>query len=391
MRLAPYIVFIVFSLLFLGACKKNKIAPTESFIKIYDDLNGSNQYTPLSIVETADGGYLILSAHKGWQVFILKIDELGEFQWKIELPEKYVNATPNIVQHNNKNYVICMDQIGLTTYLLEIDVSASNVNEVQHFTNITYPTYAFSNGNYFYIQSYDRNSRRTVLSKLSGNLSAVAVSAHFNVNTDVENRIIEHVTFSGKRMPFFIRTTPENSHIVMGCFYNYSFSTLFLDENLNLTGVYNGAHYDGSISNLLPLGNDFFAVSRFSFQNLYFQPVVSLNPNTIVMANSIPAQGYAELNPDRPSIIFPLMIGDTSYISFVASTWSNEMSIYFFENEERKGVHTIGQNVPFYAADISKTSDDGLIILVQVRIMGKFPRIGTIRLSSKELEGFVSG
>lgn len=123
----------------------------------------------------------------------------------------------------------------------------------------------------------------------------------------------------------------------MGCFYNYSFSTLFLDENLNLTGVYNGAHYDGSISNLLPLGNDFFAVSRFSFQNLYFQPVVSLNPNTIVMANSIPAQGYAELNPDRPSIIFPLMIGDTSYISFVASTWSNEMSIYFFENEERKG------------------------------------------------------
>lgn len=202
MRLAPYIVFIVFSLLFLGACKKNKIAPTESFIKIYDDLNGSNQYTPLSIVETADGGYLILSAHKGWQVFILKIDELGEFQWKIELPEKYVNATPNIVQHNNKNYVICMDQIGLTTYLLEIDVSASNVNEVQHFTNITYPTYAFSNGNYFYIQSYDRNSRRTVLSKLSGNLSAVAVSAHFNVNTDVENRIIEHVTFSGKRMPF---------------------------------------------------------------------------------------------------------------------------------------------------------------------------------------------
>jgi hypothetical protein len=192
-------------------------------------------------------------------------------------------------------------------------------------------------------------------------------------------------------MPFFVRTTPEMSHVIMGCFYNYSFSTMFLDENLKLTGVYSGAHYDGSVSNLLPLGNDFFALARFSFQHLYFQPVVSLNPSTIAMANNIPAQGYAELNPALPSIIQPIMIGDTNYISFMASTWSNELSIYFFENEERKGAHTIGQNVPFYAADMTKTSDGGIIILVQVRVMGKFPRIGTIRLSKKQLEEIISG
>lgn len=391
MRLALYISFFVILIFSCTACKKDKSEPNESFIKVYDDLDGNKKYTPLSVVNTADEGYLILSAFQGWRILLLKIDELGEFEWRIELPEKYVNATPNIVQHNNKNYIVCMDQVGLTTYLLEIDVSASNVNEIQHFTGITYPTYAFSNGFNFYIQSYQRNSSRTVISQLNNNVSAIAASKSFNVNTDVEDRIIEHVTYNGRRMPFYVRTTPEMSYLIMGCFYNYSFSTLFLDENLDFTGVYSGAHYDGSISNLLPLGSDFFALSRFSFDHLYFQPVVSLNPNTISMANNIPAQGYGELNPELPSIIEPMMIGDTSYVAFVASTWSNELSLYFFENDERKGVHTIGQNVPFHVADIEKTADGGLILLVEVKVLGKFPRVGTIRLAKKQLEEIVSG
>ena len=59
----------IHKLLFIGVviliagCKKDDFEPEESYVKIYNDPEGNKNYVPLSIQQTSDQGYLILSAY----------------------------------------------------------------------------------------------------------------------------------------------------------------------------------------------------------------------------------------------------------------------------------------------------------------------------------------
>ena len=392
MKIISTVILLLIPCVFIfTACKKNEIQAEESFIKIYDQLDGNKKYFPLSMTQTNDEGYLILGAVNGWNIMLMKIDALGEMVWDVNLPIKYVNATPNIINIQDRHYIVCMDNVGLFTYLLEVGESSGEITEVQAFDEMFYPTYAYYNGTNFYIQNYNRNTRRTGIHRLSSSLSEIDASNQLNVIADVEDNIVEHVTFSGRRMPFMVRTTPDNNHVVMSCFYNYSFSFIFLNNNLEFQGVYNGSHFDASINAFHPLGGDYYSVARFSFGNQFFTPKVLVASNEIDITASIPVQGYPTLDPDFPVQIQPMMIGDTNYISFMATSRSNQLVLHFYnEDGVLKGKHHLGQNTPFSLADAKVTADGGLILLVQVKVMGTYRRIATIRLSKKELENIVS-
>jgi hypothetical protein len=164
-----------------------------------------------------------------------------------------------------------------------------------------------------------------------------------------------------------------------------------MDANLSFSGVYNGAGFDGGLNAILPLGGNKFSLARFSFSNLYFNPSAALNPTTIDIAESIPAQGKAELNPQSPVLIKNILINGTDYVAYLATTKSNQLLLSFYQKggSELKGSKYLGQSVPLRASDFAKTKDDGLMILVQTTVMGSFDRIATIKLSKEELEVLV--
>ncbi len=374
-------------ILFLAGCKKDDFEPEESFIRVYNELEGNKNYVPLGIRQTSDQGFLILSAYDGWNILAMKIDKTGNFVWKSPLPSNYVNATPNLIEHQGRFYFVCMDQVGLFAYVMQVDDASGTISEVSNFPGIIYPTCAYSNGTSFFIQNYERYTFQTGIHQLDASLTGIAQSGSLNILTDIEERIVDHINYTGRRMPFSIHSTPENDRLVMSCFYNYSFSLVFLDPNLQFSGVYNGANFNGGVNAVLPKGNAVYSVARFSFDNLYFNPGATLNPAGIDIAENIPAQGFSELDPARPVVIRSVEVSGTPYVAMMASTRSNQLLISFFDGSgELKAKKYIGKNIPYTICDAHPTGDGGLMLLIQAKIMGSYNRIATIRLSDEELE-----
>ena len=384
-----FVFFILFSLVLLGC--KEKYKPEESFIKVYDSKDMNKNYFPLGIQETSDGGYMILSAYNGWNIHILKTDSEGNLVWEHDVPSEYVNAVPSLMERNGKIYFVCMDAIGLFTYVMEIDENGKRANEFQKFEQIYYPMYVFDNKTEVYIQNYNRMTYETGIVKLSANLDEIQNWGSVQIFTDVEDKIVDHINYTGKRFPFFINVTPENNHVLFSGFNNYSFSTVFMNSNLDFSGVYNGAAFDGGLNAVLPLGGNKFSLARFSFSNLYYNPVATLDPSTIDIAESIPAQTQPELDPQRPVLIKKIEISETNYVAYLATTKSNHLLLSLYEpgSSQPKAIKYLGESVPLLACDFDKTKDGGLMILTRVTIMGSFNRIATIKLNEEELEKLI--
>lgn len=386
-----YCIIVLGLSMSISGCKKDS-KPEDAFIKIYDDQNGNTHYHPLSITASAtDDGYLVLSAYDSWRIHLMKIDKTGEFEWNLQLPANYVNAVPNLIKSNGQNYLVCMDAVGLFTYVLKIDEATHTTTEVASFSDVLYPTYAYNSGQNIYIQNYDRNSYQTGIHRLTADMTSIEQSGSVNIFTDVEDRIVNHVTYIGNRIPFFVSSTPEQNYIVMNGFYNYSFSLIFLNPDLTFAGVYNGAGFNGGLSAISPSGSNQFSLARFSFENLYYNPNATLTPTTIDIAESIPAQGQSELNAQKPVLIKEISVKGTTYKAYLSSTQSNQLllSLYDRSNGTLAGKKYLGKNNPVTACDFIQTADSGLNILLQVKIMGSFDRIGLIKLSKDELEAIV--
>ncbi len=382
------VVFFAFS---LQGCKDDDFEPEESFIKVYDDQDMQSNYFPLSMHPTSDNGYLFLSAKNGSGIHLLKSDALGEVMWEYDMPSNYVNAVPNIIERNGNLYFVCMDAVGLFTYIMQVDETAQSASPSQTFPTIPYPLYVYDNGNSIYLQTYERESFKTGVYSLNSTMDQIIDSGLVDVQVDVEVEIVDHINFTGKRFPFFVSKTPEDDYVVINGFNNYSFSGVFLDANLDVAGVYNGAALDGGLSAMLPLGGNEFSIARFSYSDVYLNPSASLSPTAIDIAESIPAEWNSELDADSPILIKQMEIKGTNYSVYLATTKSNQLVLSFYAAGSSEVVANkyIGQSIPLKASDFMKTEDQGMMILTQATVMSSFNRIATIKLSKEELEALL--
>lgn len=380
------IMFLMVFGFILSSCKE-KFKPDESFIKVYDDKDVNKNYFPLGMKQTSDQGYLILSAYNGWNIHLMKTDRAGNLLWKYELPSKYVNAIPTLIERNDDVYFLCMDAVGLFTYVMKIDENNENASEFMGFQDIQYPMFAHDNENEVYIQNYNRTTFETGLFELNSEMTQIKNVGSVQIYTNVEDKVVDHLNYTGKRFPFSVSVTPEKDYILLSGFNNYSFSTVFMDANLEFSGVYNGAAFDGGLNAILPMGGNRYALARYSFTNLYYNPSASLNPQTIDIAESIPAQGNPELDAQSPVLIRNITINNTEYVVYLATTKSNQLLLNFYKKGSDQIVASkyFGESTPLLACDFTNTNDYGLMILARTTVMGSFNRIATIKLSDEEL------
>jgi hypothetical protein len=381
-----------FAFLFLIASCEKKDTSSLPFVKIYDDQNGNRSFTPLSIIKsTQDHGYIVLSAFDGWKIQLMKIDKDGVFKWNLELPDTYVNAVPSLVNIDEQLYLVCMDPIELNTRILRIDETNHSVVQVSTLEEVSYPVHAYHNGDHLYLMSCPLSSQMMGIHEVSTALDTVIRVGALTIGMNVDEQLLKHAMHTGKQWPFFIKSTPEKDRFVVNGFYNYSFSTVFLDNNLLFTGVYNGAALDGGMNQLEPLGAGEYALSRISGEYVFFNPKLSLNPSAVEMATSLEAQGDSELNHETPVLIKELTIKGAKYRAFLASTRSNQLSLKLYDETGKKVAGTyISKNIPIKACDLIQTPYGELLILTQVRVMGSYNRIGTIKLSKVNLEDLVT-
>ena len=386
------LLFVVIAL--FSNCNKDKINPENIFAKIYDDSNSDLTYYPLSIIQSSDGGYYILSAvsvdttREFLKTNIIRTDMFGDLLWQSMLDDKYVSPVEGFIVAGNELHFLCMDRTSLGTYLMKVDDATQTATEVSTFGDIVYPLAASQTPDKgFLLLSYDRDSRSSLLTKFTATFSS-QWDSKFSVVEDAEEMLIAHLTRSGKTLPFFTGTVGSGSAYFAGALYNYSLALLFVDgNNGDRTGLIFGERYDAGVSAAVSIQGETFAASRFVFDRHYVLPMVNFSLSSVISANELDGEAVTEMAGNAHTRIKVISVGDKNFIVYASNTQNNQVLVMFYDLTTGELVKKtyLGASNPVTVADLIQTSDEGLAILAQITVAGRFKRAALYKIPKDQI------
>ncbi|CAN5265896.1 hypothetical protein BH09BAC3_BH09BAC3_23280 [soil metagenome] len=380
-------------LLFSCANEADPAAEKSEFVRIYDNTRFNASYYPIDVTQTSDGGYLILGGRtlKANEftsdfpgVYLMKVDEFGNFVSDIELDQELVSPIGPILEVNGKYFFFCMKE--LTAQLIEIDLSLAIKNTMA--VGGPYPLAAgVDNGN-FLLLNYDFVNKQSVISIIGSN-GNTQKSKGFTIgpNNDVNEAINDHLLRTGKQIPFQVGRSGNGQYYFNG-FYNYTLSMVFTDLNETApSGVANGQQEKGGFSRLLSLEGNSYAAARFNFGDNYFLPLVTINPSAVSSVDMLGGNNFPELIDDAPVKIIKTIVSGKEVLIYASDTRSQQIALFFYSKTtgEFIGSHYLGFSNPFEVTNLVSTTDNGLMVCATTYVAGRFPRICLFKLSMKTL------
>jgi hypothetical protein len=377
-------------ILFVSCGNEDDYVPESSFIKIYNDEYFNSSYIPMDIVQAGETGFFILSAYDSWNTYVLRVDEKGEFMWDYKLDEHYVNPIKGLYYIDSIFYFFCMDDLSLGTYLMKATDQSKSASVERNLGNIIYPLASSKVDDGFLIESYNRESYSTRLTKLKADFGE-AWHEEYSVEQDVEEAIIGHLTRIGERLPFF--TGQAGNRFFLNGFYNYSMSLLFVNgSNGAQTGVINGFRDESAISSMRYLDGNTFALSRFDHGENYINPKIDLNTTGTGISSDLAGNQHPEMTPNAKVYSQIINVNGKDVTIFATSTKGGQILLYAYDaiNGTLVGTHHLGRLNPYEAIDFAATADGGLAVLGNTFVNGRFSRITLIKLSEKQLIEFAN-
>ena len=388
----PYITFYVFLLtsILMSCGNEEDFVPESSFLKIYNDEFFNSSYIPMDIVQAGEKGYFILSAYNSWNTYILRADEHGEFMWDYRLDENYVNPIKGLYYQDSAFYFFCMDDLSLGTYLMKVTDQSKSAEVAQSYGNIIYPLNSSSTDDGFLLESYNRESYSTRLTKLNSDFGFVW-DEEYSVEQDVEESIISHLTRIGDRLPFFTGQA-GNAYFLNG-YYNYSMSLLFVNaSDGKQTGVINGFRDKSALSSAQYLNGNSYALSRFDFGENFIMPKIDINTSGVSISSDLEGNEHPEMTSNAFVHSEIITVNDKEITLYATSTKAGQIILYAYDAISGKlmGTHHLGRLNPYEAIDFVTTTDGGLAVLGNTFVNGRFSRITLIKLSEKEVIEFAN-
>ncbi len=393
-----YILLLLFGMI-LSSCdvKKSNIAPDNNYIRVYHNQNYNVSFYPQDMLQTDDGGFLILSAMEDTSlntflpVYLMKTDKFGNFQWETYPDESNVSPASHLLYLKGKYYFVCMDAITQDTRFLEIDIN-TGATSVASTNSLKFPLAAYvdSKSNLL-VMNFDRVGRKTILTKYNSNFQQ-EWSASFDIIGDVENQIRLHLVKKGKQYPFYIGEIDENGtvgHYYFNGFKNYTMTLVFVDAATgNQTGVLNTFQDEAAISSTVSLDSGNFAISRYYLGDNFIFPKVKLDMGTSQNANNFNDNKLPELTPDAAVRIIKSELNQKEVITYGSQTRTNQLVLYLFDAKEGNLLYTkyLGSDNPVEIASLISTNEGGLAILARTFVAGRFPRIALYKLSPEQLK-----
>lgn len=367
----------------------------ESFTKIYDNGFFNAAYQSLDLVQTADGGYLILASKRLEEstfsgIYIMKANKSGEFEKGIDMePGQGVNATNEMLESGGAYYFFCMGEQSLNAQLAKVDedLSGDSVQMIS-LAGKSYPAAAgLADDNNFILLNYNHEEKSSDLSKVdvTGAVTAIA-SVDIGAGDDVDEPLINHFFQTGRKFPFLAGQTSGGTYYFNG-FANYTFSLLFLNANGDIVANIEGQHDDGGFSAVEPIAGNKFAASRFNYGDNYFMPQLELTMSGVASSTDLGGNILPELVPDARVRILRTVIQEKNIIIYATDTRSKQIGLLFYDEAtgEFFGTHYLGFSNPFELGGIIQTSDEGLAVCGTTYLAGRFPRMCLFKLSKEEL------
>ncbi len=394
-----HILFLA-TLVGLAACSNDPDPATEkaNFVRVYDNNRFNASYRPLDVVQTPDGGYLIMGERNISEdnapyyagIFILKVDELGLVVSEVEVTSDKVNPVAPLLKVGDKFYFFNMDPLTTQAQLSEVSANGSLVSTTL-VNGVFYPAAAAMDGTGFVVLGYDNATRESVVSLVSTS-GVASTQKGFSVGAGdaAEEPIIEHYNRTGKVFPFQIGKTTSGRYFFNG-FYDYTFSLVFTDLAADgPLGRVNGNQDKGGFSQLMPLEGNRWAAATFSFGRNFLMPSITLNESaTDQVSNLEEANGLSlvELTPNATVKIYQVTINGTPVTLFASNTVGKQISLYAYDRATGTlmGTHYLGFSNPFEVGAVTATTDGGLAICGTTYIAGRFPRTVLFKMSAEKV------
>lgn len=344
----------------------------------------------MDIVQAGEKGYFILSAYNSWNTYILRVDEEGEFMWDYELEENLVNPIKGLYYEDSAFYFFCMDDLSLATVLMKSTDQSKTAQIERTYGNTIYPLHSSEVDDGFLLESYNRESYSTRLTKMNSDFG-IQWDKEYSVEQDVEESIISHLTRIGDRLPFFSGQA-GNKYFLNG-YYNYSMSMLFVNANDGTrTGVINGFRDKSAISSAKYLDGNSFALSRFDFGDNYIIPTIELNTSGTGISSDLEGNPHPEMTPNAYVYSKIINVNGKEITLYATSTKAGQILLYAYDalGGTLVGTHHLGRLNPYEAIDFVSTNDGGLAVLGNTYVNSRFSRITLIKLSEKELISFAN-
>jgi hypothetical protein len=387
------LLFIILGLLIFSSCSEDtsETLETENFTRIYDNNSFNDSYSPIDVIQTDDGGFIVLAtlfkpdAERG-AIYLLKADKAGIFVKDLALEETFTNPLKGMFIKDSKVYFVCINNLAQTA-LVSVDLGLTEATTTD--VALTYPSAAAYVDNELLILSYDQIEKKTVFSKvaLSG---SVTVSRLFDIADDdsLEDEVLKHFLRTGKQFPFQVGRIPGGTYFFNG-FSDYTFSLVFtnLGDDNDIDGVIQGQQDNAGFNSITALGSTNFAVSYFSFGSTYILPKASLattgEPTSIVDLTGL---SMPEFVPNGAVQILRATQNGRNVLLYVSSTRSKQIGVYMYDesNGAFLGSKYFGFSNPYEAGHVIQTSDGGLLVAGTTYIAGRFPRICVIKLSAEQ-------
>jgi hypothetical protein len=367
-------------------------ADKSNFTKIFDNNQFNASYYPIDMVQTPDGGYLILggrslstSSFSG--TYIMKADAFGNFVSAQEVDDTLVDPIGNILTANGKYYFFCMTSVSLQSQLIEMDATGAITNQIN--VSASYPAAAAQDGNNFLLLSYDNTNKLSVVSKIGADGTVLKSKGYtIGAGSDVDVPIIAHFVRTGRQFPFQVGKNSSGQYFFNG-FYNYTLSLVFTDlSGDNPLGVVQGQQSSGGMSAVLPLEGAIYSVATFNFGDNYLLPSTSINSNSVSSASDLPGNSFPELVANATVKIGVLTLGSKNYVLFGSTTKSKQIALFIYDKASFKfsGSKYLGFSNPFEIASMTTTADGGLAVCGTTYVAGRFPRICLFKISAATLQ-----
>lgn len=389
------------SLVFLGilisftSCdiKDSNADPSESFSAVYDHPEINVAFHPVDLVQTSDGGFLILSVYTDTVlstfplIRLMKTNNAGTITREVLVDADYCSAVPSLMKKGSQWQFVCMDAVNQNTKLMQVSEDLSELAEVNELSG-KYPLFMYTDSrNNFLILTFDRIARTSELTLYSSNGDQQWESS-YNINEDYKNQIETHLKRGNKRFPFFISEVGA-AHYLVNCFYNYTMTLLFVNAaDGNITGQLNTYQDDAAISSAVYLDNSRFSISRYYMGENFIFSSVALDVDDTQGSNTFDDLQLSELTADAEVRSLVMSLNGREVIVFASQTKSNRLVLYFFDRTDGSliGVKYLASTNPVKISALITTSDGGIALLAQTYIAGRYPRIALYKISDEDIE-----
>src|SRR6187551_431174 len=409
--LKRFYLLTLFSLaVFSCSEESNPVFDTENFTSIFDNNKFDIDYTPVDMVQTADGGYIVLGSRKlvGSEfsgIYFLKADKNGNFIKELEVDDAYVNPVARFTQIGDAYYFFCMEEApSLVANIASVDVNIENVTFTPVTTagiNPTYPSVSSFVDNKFLLQCYDHLNQQTALLEVdptTGSTSRqIAFSIGIGAADNVKNAIINSFTSGHRSFPY--QVGKAGGVYFFSGFYNFTFCLVFTNfSSEDPTGVVYGQNppepdfdyaFSAGFSSVVNLNAEKFAVSTFYFGENYINPEADIPTNSISSMHPAELGGYSfpELVKNANVKILRSTVNLKNVLIYGSDTKTKQIGLYFYDETtgEFQGSRYLGFSNPFEIANVINTSDEGIAVCGTTYLAGRFPRICIFKLSKEEI------